>query len=101
VPPDSGQATLAGRSRQRGWANISARVVTYGTGRLPSERPGGGVHDAASGKELRSPTPERFRGENITWGLSECLIMDERAVYATPAGRVPCWWRSQAERKCL
>jgi outer membrane protein assembly factor BamB len=30
---------------------------------------------------------ERFRGENITWGLSECLLVDERAVYVTAGGR--------------
>jgi outer membrane protein assembly factor BamB len=30
---------------------------------------------------------ERFKGENITWGLSECLLVDDRAVYVTPGGR--------------
>src|SRR5690606_32138996 len=30
---------------------------------------------------------ERFGGKNITWGLSECPVIDERAVYAIPGGR--------------
>src|SRR5690606_2282420 len=29
---------------------------------------------------------ERFEGRNITWGLSECVLVDERAVYATAGG---------------
>lgn len=28
-----------------------------------------------------------FGSENITWGFSECLLVDERAVYATAGGR--------------
>lgn len=30
---------------------------------------------------------DRFGGENITWGLSECLAVDERAVYVTAGGK--------------
>ncbi len=44
--------------------------------------------DAAGGKELWSvDLLARFRGQNITWGLSECLLVDERAVFATAGGR--------------
>jgi len=44
--------------------------------------------DAATGKELWAVNVlERFRGENITWGLSECLLVDEQAVYVTAGGR--------------
>jgi outer membrane protein assembly factor BamB len=44
--------------------------------------------DAATGKELWSvDLLARFLGDNITWGLSECLLVDERAVYATAGGR--------------
>jgi outer membrane protein assembly factor BamB len=28
----------------------------------------------------------RFGGKNITWGLSECVLVDERAVYVTAGG---------------
>ena len=30
---------------------------------------------------------ERFGGKNITWGLSECVLVDDQAVYATAGGR--------------
>ena len=44
--------------------------------------------DASSGKEVWSvDLLERFGGHNIEWGLSECLLVDNRAVYATPGGR--------------
>lgn len=43
--------------------------------------------DAENGRELWAvPLLERFGGRNITWGLSECPLVDERAVYATPGG---------------
>lgn len=29
---------------------------------------------------------ERFGGKNISWGISECLAVDERAVYSTAGG---------------
>ncbi len=30
---------------------------------------------------------ELFHGTNITWGLSECVVVDDQAVYATAGGR--------------
>ncbi len=64
--------------------------VTYSDGRAYHENAHGRVacFEASSGKEVWSVNLlERWRGENITWGLSECLIVDERAVYATAGGR--------------
>jgi outer membrane protein assembly factor BamB len=64
--------------------------VTYSAGRLYHENAHGRLacFEAASGKELWAVNLlERFRGENITWGLSECLLVDQRAVYATAGGR--------------
>lgn len=44
--------------------------------------------DAGAGGELWAvETLERFEGETTTWGLSECLLVDERRVYVTPGGR--------------
>ncbi len=64
--------------------------VTYHGGRVYHENAHGRVAciDARNGKEIWSVNLlERFRGENITWGLSDCLLVDERAVYATAGGR--------------
>ncbi|MCX7872161.1 MAG: PQQ-binding-like beta-propeller repeat protein [Verrucomicrobiae bacterium] len=44
--------------------------------------------DADSGKEIWSVNIlEKFGGKNITWALSECVIVDENCVYATPGGK--------------
>lgn len=44
--------------------------------------------DADSGKELWFVNLlEKFNGKNITWAISECVIVDEKHVYATPGGR--------------
>lgn len=64
--------------------------VAYSAGRVYHENAHGRVAclDAASGREIWAVNLlEQFRGENITWGLSECLLVDERAVYATAGGR--------------
>jgi outer membrane protein assembly factor BamB len=64
--------------------------VTYSDGHVYHENAHGRVacFDAASGREKWSVNVlERFRGENITWGLSECLLVEERAVYVTAGGR--------------
>lgn len=64
--------------------------VTYSGGRLYHQNAHGRLVclEAASGRELWSINVlERFRGENITWGLSECVLVDERAVYVTAGGR--------------
>ena len=64
--------------------------VTYRDGRLYHQNAHGRIVclDAATGKELWAvELMKRFGGENITWGFSECLLVDERAVYATAGGR--------------
>ena len=44
--------------------------------------------DAATGAERWAvDLPARYGSENITWGLSERPLVDERAVYATAGGR--------------
>lgn len=44
--------------------------------------------DAATGAQRWAvDLPARYGGENITWGLSECPLVDDRAVYATAGGR--------------
>lgn len=44
--------------------------------------------EAASGEELWAvDVLERFDGENITWALSECLLVDGARVIVTPGGR--------------
>lgn len=44
--------------------------------------------DGETGKEVWMVNVlERFRGDNITWGLSECLLVDEKALYVTAGGR--------------
>jgi outer membrane protein assembly factor BamB len=64
--------------------------VTYSAGRLYHQNARGRLasYDASSGRELWAiQTLERFGGANITWGLSECLLVDDRAVYVTAGGR--------------
>lgn len=68
----------------------SRAAVTFSAGKLYHENAHGRVCclDASSGKELWSVNLlERFGGRNITWGMSECLLVDERNVYATAGGR--------------
>lgn len=44
--------------------------------------------DAANGREVwSSQVLERFDGKNITWALSECLLVDGERVIVTPGGR--------------
>jgi outer membrane protein assembly factor BamB len=65
-------------------------TITYNAGRLYHQNARGRLAclDAASGIELWSlNTLEQFNGQNITWGLSECLLVDDRAVYVTAGGR--------------
>ena len=43
--------------------------------------------DAATGKELWAvDVLERFQGQNITWAMSECLLVDGSRVIVTPGG---------------
>lgn len=63
---------------------------TYSAGRVYLQNAHGEIRvfDAETGKVSWSINVlERFGGNNITWGLSECLLVDERAVYATVGGR--------------
>ena len=63
---------------------------TYSARRIYLENAHGEIRafDSETGKVSWSVNLlEKFRGDNITWGLSECLIVDERAVYATAGGR--------------
>jgi outer membrane protein assembly factor BamB len=65
-------------------------TITYSSGRLYHQNARGRLacFDATSGSELWSlNTLEQFGGQNITWGLSECLVVDDRAVYVTAGGR--------------
>jgi outer membrane protein assembly factor BamB len=44
--------------------------------------------DAATGRELWAVhVLERFEGRNITWGMSECLLVDGPHLIVTPGGR--------------
>lgn len=44
--------------------------------------------DPDSGRELWATNIlERFQGKNITWALSECLLVDGERVIVTPGGR--------------
>ena len=43
--------------------------------------------DAVTGRELWAVgLLETFGGKNITWGLSECLLVDDKAVYTVAGG---------------
>ncbi len=64
--------------------------VTFRDGRIYHQNAHGKIKclDAATGKDLWTvDLMHEFGGENITWGFSECLLVDEEAVYATAGGR--------------
>ena len=63
--------------------------AAYHSGRLYHQNAHGRVacFDAETGKEVWTVNLlDRFKGRNITWALSECLAVDEHAVYATAGG---------------
>jgi outer membrane protein assembly factor BamB len=63
--------------------------VAYSDGRVYHQNAHGRLacFEAATGRELWAVSLlERFDGGNITWGLSECPLVDEKAVYATAGG---------------
>lgn len=63
--------------------------VTLSSGRVYHENAHGRVVclEAATGRELWSlDVLKQFRGSNITWGMSENLLVDEHAVYVTAGG---------------
>ncbi len=44
--------------------------------------------EATNGAELWAiETLKEFAGQNLTWAISECLLVDEQKVYVTPGGR--------------
>ncbi len=67
----------------------SRASVAYAGGRIFHGNAHGRIacFDAENGHELWAVNVlEKFGGQNITWGLSECLLADERAVYVTAGG---------------
>ena len=77
----------------RAWKNPypGARACcVFSEGRLYNMNAHGRVVclDAASGKELWAVNIlERFDAKNITWALSECLLVDGQNVIVTPGGK--------------
>jgi hypothetical protein len=67
----------------------SRSAVTYSGGRIYHENAHGRIAclEAVTGRELWSlDLLERFGGRNITWGLSDCLLVDNTSVYSMPGG---------------
>ena len=65
-------------------------AATFNSGRLYHENAHGRVacFEPANGREVWAvDVLKEFGGSNITWGLSECLLVDERAVFVTAGGR--------------
>lgn len=80
--------TTNGRAWSREYPGARSSVA-YSDGRIYHQNAHGRLacFEASSGKEVWAvPLLERFEGENITWGLSECPLVDDRAVYATVGG---------------
>ena len=64
-------------------------TAAYAAGKLYLQNAHGRVtcFDAANGKELWAvDLLAKFGGKNITWGLSECLLVDDTSVYAEAGG---------------
>lgn len=89
------------REGRRQWQSANGRswrgdhpgarsTVTYRGGRLYHLNAHGRVAclDAGTGREVWAvDVLERFGGKNITWGLSECLLVDDSSVVVTAGGR--------------
>jgi outer membrane protein assembly factor BamB len=77
----------------RNWRNPypGARACcVFSEGRLYSMNAHGRVAclDADSGKELWAVSIlDRFEAKNITWALSECMLVDGRSLIVTPGGK--------------
>lgn len=68
----------------------SRAAAAFSEGRLYHMNAHGRVAclDAATGRELwAADLLERFDGRNITWGMSECLLVDGPRLIVTPGGR--------------
>ncbi len=68
----------------------AAHVCAYSEGLLYNMNAHGRVAclDATSGKERWAvDVLERFKGKNITWAMSECLLVDGNNVIVTPGGK--------------
>jgi outer membrane protein assembly factor BamB len=77
-----------GRSWTGSYAGARACCV-YSEGKLYHLNAHGRVAclEAATGKELWTlDILKRFQAENITWALSECLLVDGRRLIVTPGG---------------
>lgn len=64
-------------------------TITYSDGHLYHQNAHGRLacFSAETGKEVWAvEILEKFGGKNITWGLSECLAVDEQSVYTTAGG---------------
>ncbi len=76
----------------RSWKGSSpgARAsCAYSDGRLYHMNAHGRIAclDAATGKEIWATNMlQRFGGRNITWAISECVLVDGPNVYVTPGG---------------
>jgi outer membrane protein assembly factor BamB len=63
--------------------------VTYHAGHIYHRNAHGRVacFNSKDGKEVWAVNvAEQFEGKNITWGLSECLLVEDDAVYVTAGG---------------
>ncbi len=68
----------------------SRATCCYSAGRLYLLNAHGqlGSFDAATGLKLwEVDILQRFEGDNITWGISECVLVDGARVIVTPGGR--------------
>lgn len=78
-----------GRAWQKEYPGARASVTCNG-GRVFHLNAHGrlAVFDARDGREVWAvDLAARFRTRGLTWGLSECVVVDERTVYATAGGR--------------
>jgi outer membrane protein assembly factor BamB len=82
--------TKNGRFWKNPYPGARASCV-YSQGRVYSLNAHGRVVclDAASGRELWAvDILDRFKGKNITWALSECLLIDGQKLIVTPGGDI-------------
>ncbi len=81
--------TTNGKAWKKSYPGARA-CCAYSDGRLYNMNAYGRVAclDPNSGSEIWAVNIlERFEGENITWALSECLLVDGDRVIVTPGGR--------------